>query len=180
MIKKYFFVAILSVMFGGCSSYVPTTEKILTYHSTVSPKEINSVLFTKFPFSKNTSAGSLVYKNAFLTPIDNGKSSISVSFSLKSYEIPEGTDGTVLLSADMRYDAKSKQVFLTNIKTKKVDIADTSLSKYVSSGSRSTIAAKAISKLSSIAIYKVPKSFTSRFIKSVTVEKGKIVVAYGL
>lgn len=174
------FVVLFSILFTACSSYTPTTEKILTYHSTIPLKKVNSTLFEKFPFTKKNSAGSLVYKNAFLTPQDSKKVSVAVSFSLKSYEIPEGTDGLVLLNADVRYNKDQRVVSLTNFKTLKVTISDSMLAKYVSSKSKKVIASDAIKRLSKVSIYKIEKNFTTKFIKSVDVQNGKIVVAYGL
>ena len=164
----------------GCSTK-SGPGSLLGYSSTISTEEVNDAFSKVFPLQKKSSFGTITFTRALLKPaMESDRVALSVAFSLTSFEIPEGIEGALTLSAGLRYDPKTKKVFLKEVTPIGVQFSNTSLAEYVSKGARSALNVIAMRELSNIEIYQMKESFSARFIKNITVHKGKIVVQYGL
>jgi len=175
------FLSLLMVLFffNGCSSK-GGPGSLLSYTSTISIEEINQAFAKVFPLQKKSSFGNVSLKRARLIPSSKSDRVIlSVAFGLTSFEIPEGIDGSLTLSAGLRYDPKTKKIFLKEVTPAGTAFKDSSLSQYVSRAARSALNVIALRELTDIEIYQVKESFSARFIKNITVDKGKIVIRYG-
>ena len=173
-----FFLAAL--LFSGCS--LSNTPLSLIHHkTTISTEEMNDAFAKVFPIQKKSSFGSVSLRRALLRPSsESDRVALSVAFGLTSFEIPEGIEGALTLSAGLRYDPRSKKIYLKEVTPVDIRFNDTSLAQYVSKGARSALKMIAMRELSDIEIYQVKESFSARFIKNITVSKGKIVLEYGL
>ena len=166
--------------FNGCSSK-GGPGSLLSYTSTISTEEVNQAFAKVFPRKKKSSLGRVMLKNAILKPSSKSdKVVLSVAFELTSFEIPEGIDGTLGLSAGLRYDPKSKKIYLKEVTPINMKFSNRSLEAYVSKGARSALNIIAMRELTDIEIYQVEESFSARFIKNIVVDKGHIVIRYGL
>jgi len=168
------------LMLSGCSS-TGGPASLLGYRSTISTAEINEALAKAFPLERKSSFGKVVLRQALLKPTEaSDRVALSVAFGLTSFEIPEGIDGVLTLSAGLRYDPRSKKIYLKEVTPQGVQFANSALAEYVSKGARSALNVIAMRELSTIEIYQLKESFSARFIKNITVDKGKIVIRYGL
>ena len=173
-----FFLAAL--FFSGCSMS-GTPLSIIPHKTTISTVEINDAFAKVFPIQKKSSFGSVALKRALLRPSsESNKVALSVAFGLTSFEIPEGIEGALTLSAGLRYDPHSKKIYLKEVTPVDVRFNDDSLAQYVSKGARSALKIIAMRELSDIEVYQLKESFSARFIKNIAVSKGKIVLEYGL
>ncbi|NKQ41373.1 MAG: DUF1439 domain-containing protein [Sulfurovum sp.] len=165
--------------FSGCVKNTPLS--LFAQKTTISTENVNEALAKVFPIQKKSSFGSVALKRAILIPArESSKVALSVGFGLTSFEIPEGIDGVLTLSAGLRYDPKTKKIYLKEVTPIGVNFGNPSLSEYVSKGARTALNVIAMRELSDIEIYQVKESFSARFIKHIKVDKGKIVIEYGL
>jgi len=180
MYLKSFFMVLLSLFFlNGCSTK-NGSGSLLGYSSTISTQEVNDAFSKIFPLQKKSSFGIISFKRALLKPAtESDRVALSVVFGLTSFEIPEGIEGALTLSAGLRYDPRTKKIYLKEVTPIGVRFNDSSLAQYVSKSARSALNVIAMRELSDIEIYQVKESFSARFIKNITVSKGKIVLQYG-
>ncbi len=172
-----FFLILFSL--SGCSMKNGPLS-LLSNETTISTQEVNEAFAKVFPIRKKSSFGTIAFKRALLRPsTESDKVALSVAFGLTSFEIPEGIEGVLTLSAGLRYDPRTKKIYLKELIPVGVRFNDTALSQYVSKGARSALNVIAMRELSDIEIYQVKESFSARFIKNITVSKGKIVIQYG-
>jgi len=178
---KLFFVIFLSLFFfSGCTTK-SGPGSLLSYSSSISTQEVNEAFAKVFPLQKKSSFGKITFQRALLKPSsESDRVALSVAFAMTSFEIPEGIEGVLTLSAGLRYNTKSKKVFLKEVTPLGIQFSNAALSQYVSKGARSALNVIAMRELSDVEIYQMKTSFSARFIKNITVQKGKIVVLYGL
>jgi len=181
MRTKSIFIILFSLFFLSGCSIKGGPGGLLGYSSTISTEEVNDAMAKAFPLRKKSSFGTILLKKASLKPMEEGdRIALSLGFAMTSFEIPEGIDGAMTLSAGLRYDPKTKKIFLKEVTPLATSFFNGSLSKYVSKGAKSALGVIAMKELSDIEIYQVKESFTARFIKTITVSKGNIVIRYGL
>ncbi len=181
MYLKSIFIFFLTIVFLTGCSVKSGPGSLLEYSSSISTEEVNDAFSKAFPIKKKSSFGTISLKRALLKPAtESNRMALSVAFGLTSFEIPEGIEGVLTLSAGLRYDQRSKKIYLKEVTPVGVQFEDASLAKYVSKGARSALNVIAMRELSDIEIYQVKESFSARFIKNITVSKGKIIIHYGL
>lgn len=165
---------------GGCGNGGPDAG-LLSYTSVIETEKINVELVKVTPISRRSTFGSFRINRAAVQPGEKGDRVVLLTqFSLTTFEIPEGVDGTLMASCGLRYDPKSRQIFLTDIRPGRIQFANASLAEYVSKGARQGIVSIVQKVFGDIPIYQLDASFGSKFVKKVGVYKGKIVIVYGL
>ncbi len=178
--RSVFILLFIIFSITGCSTK-GGPGSLLGYSSTISTEEINEAFYKVFPLKKKSSFGTITFTKALLKPSsESDRVALSVAFGLTSFEIPEGIEGVLTLTAGLRYDPQTKKVFLKEVTPVDAQFSNTSLAEYVSKGARSALNVIAVRELSNIEIYQMKESFSARFIKNITVYKGKIVIQYGL
>ena len=181
MSYRLLLVFLLTMFFSSGCSMQNSPLSLLGHKTTISTTEINDAFAKVFPIQKKSSFGTIVLREAILRPsTESEKVALSVAFGLTSFEIPEGIDGRLTLTAGLRYDPRSKKIYLKEVVPIGAKFNDNSLAQYVSKGARSALNVIAMRELLDIEVYQVKKSFSARFIKNITVSKGKIVIQYGL
>lgn len=181
MYLKSIFISLFTLFFLTGCGVSDTPLSLVSHKTTISTDEINEAFSKVFPIQKKSSFGTIAFKRALLKPTSKGnKVVLSVAFGLTSFEIPEGIEGTLTLLAGLRYDPRSKKIYLKEVTPVGARFGDTSLARYISKGARSALNVIAMRELSDIEIYQVKESFSARFIKNIAVSKGKIVIHYGL
>ena len=179
-LKAFLSIFITLFFLNGCSTKSGPSS-LLNYTKTISTEETNNALSKVFPIQKKSAVGSIGLKRALLHPAQKSdKVSLSVAFTLTSFEIPEGIDGVLSLSAGLRYDPRTKKIYLKELTPLGAQFSNVSLSEYISKGARSALNTIAMRELSDIEVYQMEESFSAKFIKSISVRDGKIVVQYGL
>jgi len=179
-LKSYLYAILFIVMIAGCSSN-KNTDGLLSYTSEISSSDVNDALAKVFPVKKKTAAGTVGLKRAVLSPAVNGnKVRLSIGFALSSFAIPEGVDGILTMSSGLRYDAKSKKLFLTDLRPIKTSFANNEIIKYITKAAKKAIGTVASRELNDVEVYQLDSTFTARFIKYISVKDGKIIVHYGI
>lgn len=177
--RVYLTFFLLIFFLSGCS-VSDTPLSLLSYKKTVSMDEVNTAVSKLFPLKRKSSFGSVVFKRVLLKPFnESNRIGLSVSFVLTSFEIPEGIEGVLTLSSGLRYDPQNKKIHLVDVLSAGARFGDTVLAQYVSRGARSALNAIAMREFSGMEIHQIKESFAVRFIKSISVRKGKIVIQYG-
>jgi len=175
----------LTLMIGlfilnGCGGGGPDAG-LLSYTSVIKTEKINAELSKVTPISRRSTFGSFRINRAGIQPGKSGdRVLLSTGFSLTTFEIPEGVDGSLLASCGLRYDPKTKQIFLTDIQPKGIRFANASLAEYVSKGAKNGISSIVKKVFADIPIYQMDSSFGAKFVKKVGVYKGNVVIVYGL
>lgn len=181
MRHKTLLTSFLLIFFLSGCSVNDTPLSLIDYKTTISTKKVNAVVSKHFPLQKKSSFGSILFKRALLKPYnENDRIGLNVSFVLTSFEIPEGIEGVLALSAGLRYNPENNKIYLEDIVFEGANFSDVVLAKYVSKGARSALSVITMREFSGIEIYQVKKSFSVRFIKNVSVRKGKMVIRYGV
>ncbi len=171
---------VFAFMLTACGSSNPDAG-LLSYTSVIKTEKVNKELAQVTPISRRSTFGSFTINRASVQPGAQGnRVALSTSFSLTTFEIPEGVGGSLMASCGLRYDKQTKQIYLTDIRPGAVHVNSPSLAEYVSKGAKSGIKDIVKKVFSDIPIYKMDKSFAAKFVKKVSVYKGNIVIVYGL
>ena len=181
MMRRVFFYLFVSLFaLTGCNSDGPDAG-LLSYTSKIPTEKINAELLKVTPIKRRSTFGSFAINRASIQPAAaDDRVMLNSAFALTTFEIPEGVDGTLSMSCGLRYDAKTKQIFLTDMRPGAMRFANASLSEYVSKSTRKAINSIVAKVFGDIPIYQMDSSFGAKFVKKVSVYKGDIVVVYGL
>jgi len=180
-IYKILFFSLFLFFLAGCGSDAYPDAGLLSYTSVIKTEKVNEELSQVTPISRRSTFGSFTINNAAIQPGESGdRVALMTKFSLTTFEIPEGVDGSLVASCGLRYDKDTKQIFLTDIAPGALKVDNSSLAEYVSGGARKGIKSIVKKVFSDIPIYKMDKSFAAKFIKKIGVYKGNIVIVYGL
>ncbi|WP_456458982.1 hypothetical protein [Nitratifractor sp.] len=176
MRKIFRYLVVVAVLaFSGCGMHLPLLE------SDVSLKlaQIDAALAKSFPKTLKSSFGEVTIVGAMTEPGNGEKQLIVLSrFTLVSFEIPEGIDGTVRFSGALRYDPKNRTLYLAQLKALKLTFNNPSLVEYVSDASRKGIPPLIASVLQRIPLKKMPNSFAARRIREITVNKKTVEIDF--
>ena len=154
---------------------------LLSYTKVIKTEEINTDLAQAMPISRRSTFGSFRINRADIQPAQSGdRVVLNTNFSLTTFEIPEGINGSLAASSGLRYDPKSRQIFLTDLKPGSLQFGNASLAEYVSKGAQKGIHSIIQKVFSDIPIYELDSKFVAKFIKKITAYKGNIVIVYGL
>ncbi len=164
----------------GCGGSTPDAG-LLSYTSKIPTEKINVELLKVTPIKRRSTFGSFAITRAEIHPAaKENRVALVTKFGLTTFEIPEGVDGTLAASCGLRYDPKTKQIFLTDIRPGVIQFGNASLSRYVSKSTRKAIGSIVSKVFGDIPIHQMDSSFSAKFIKKVAVYKGDIVIVYGL
>ncbi len=181
MVRRAFLYATVSLfMLTGCGSNGPDAG-LLSYTSKIPIEQVNAELLKATPIKRRSTFGSFSINRANVHPAANGdRVALLTDFSLTTFEIPEGVEGTLAASCGLRYDKKTRQIFLTDIRPGVMRFSNASLSEYVSKSTRTAVGTIVAKVFGDIPIYQMDSSFKAKFVKKVAVYKGNIVIVYGL
>jgi len=155
---------------------------LLSYTKVIKTDAVNAELARVTPISRRSTFGSFRINRAEIQPsaTRDDRVILMTNFSLTTFEIPEGIDGTLAASCGLRYDKQTRQIFLTDIRPGMMRFGNASLAEYVSQDARRGIGTIVAKVFKDIPIYQLDSSFGAKFVKKVGVHKGNIVIVYGL
>ena len=181
MYRLGFVFIFIAFVVGGCGSGTGPDAGLLSYTKVIKASEINNALSQVVPISKRSTFGSFTISKAHVKPGKSGDHLVlSTGFSLTTFEIPEGVDGSLGASCGLRYEPKTKQILLTDISPGSIYIGNKSLREYVGSSVEKGITDIVKKVFTDLPVYKMDESFTAKFIKKIAVDNGDIVIVYGL
>lgn len=180
--KKFKMVAaatVVSLGLIGCAGINPATK---TLDIKVPVSQLNDSMQKQFPQSQSMKYGKVTISEAdILGQSGSNTLSVGTGFSFTPKIIPSTLKGAVKLSSGVRYNATDKSLYLANPTVEDIRIQNFSLANVMTSEIKQaiglliseTIAKKPIYDLSS-------RGMATKFIKSVNVENGNVVVGMGL
>jgi len=178
-IRVWLFMFVTLLLLNGCGK--GPDAGLLSYSKVIKTEEINAELAKVTPISRRSTFGSFRITRANILPAtSDDRVILQTSFSLTTFEIPEGIDGTLAASCGLRYDKQTRQIFLTDIRPGAMRFNNASLAEYVSADARKGIGTVVAKVFSDVPIYQLDTSFGTKFVKKVGVHKGNIVIVYGL
>ena len=171
--QRLLIVAVLA--FSGCATHLPLFQNDLS----LKLAQIDEALAETLPKSLKTSFGQVTILGAMTEP-GNGEKQLAVlsRFTLVSFEIPEGIDGTVRYTGTLRYDPKSRTLHLAELKAVDLTFNNPSLLEYVSDAARKGIPRTIGSVLQRIELKKMPNSFVAKGVREITVDKETVEIDF--
>lgn len=183
IIKNFVVVGVLLSILSGCVGVDP---KGRGYSVAIPMSMINSTLAENFPVSQKVSYGVIsgllnIEDPTILGKAGSDKLGVGTTFKFSNMFIPNGIMGKINLASGIRYDGKSKNLFLANPMVNNLKFQDFSMAKYLTPEMRNAIGlviAKAVAKKP---IYNLNKSsnMMSGLVKGLDVRNGQVFVTFG-
>ncbi len=151
------------------------------FEVSLSPSVINGFLEKQFPISEELKVGRITLKDPKVLSIDkNEKLNVGLGFDYKLPLFPS-ISGKILLSGGIKYNPEKQALYLKNPEIKDFEIMQKKIPSLLSAESRRILSSVISSVFNQIPIYKFDrKSIYGHFVKDIRVEKGKIVVRFGI
>jgi hypothetical protein len=186
VIKKSIAIMVLLGFFGGCVGVDPQGRG---YSMAIPMSMINSALADNFPVSQKVSYGMVSGLVNIEDPTILGKSGsdklgVGTAFKFTNMFIPNGIVGKINLASGVRYDAKSKNLFLANPMVNELKFQNFSMAKYLTAEMRNAIGLVIANAVAKKPIYNINKSSTlssmgSGLVKGIDVRNGQVFVTFG-
>ncbi len=105
--------------------------------------------------------------------------SVSASFFMKSFEIPEGIAGLVRYDGTLSYDPNTRILYFSNLQARNINFkANPSVISYVSSSARRNIPILIKSDLSKIPLYQMGMTFQGHSLQWIKVQRGNLILKF--
>jgi len=154
---------------------------LLNYTMIIPNWRINNALAKGFPVSKKTGFGTMQLKKASLgASRKSDEIIVDVGSRMMMFNTAKGIDANVKVGAGLRYDPASRQIYLKNIRPVDVQLANTSLAKYIPKEIMDAAGSIVSQRLGEIPVYSMQDNIAAKFIKNIKVQNGNIAVQYGL
>lgn len=168
------------IVLSGCLGVNPKTG---AYSVIVPMKTIDAKIKTKFPIEKNIEFGKLNLSNPSVVGSDVKKDKlvIKVSFKLSNFLFSSGIKGEVELTSGIRYDAKTKNLYLDNPMLDELTLQNSSFSKILTPSIRAEIEKIIAEIVTHYPIYSLKdKGMATGFIKNIDIVNSDVYVNLGL
>ena len=142
---------------------------------------IQSRINSNFPLVKKLNYGTLTISNAKLLE-QEGEDKLSVlpTFNFTNFLLPKGLVGTIYMDSSIRYDEKTKNLFLKDLKVNEIKLNDISTSRFLTNDMKKTISNIASDAIENYPIYNLEsKSIAANFIKDIYIKNGDVYVTIG-
>jgi len=175
-----FVLAFLVVYLTGCVGVDPKTG---AYSVVVPMKTIDTKMKTKFPIERKIQYGKLDLSNPSVIG-SNGKKdklAIKVDFKVSNFFLPSGIKGGIELTSGIRYDSKTKDLYLDNPMLDELTLQNSSFSKIVTPSMRSEIEKIIAQIVTHYPIYNLKDSgMAAGFIKDINIRENDVYLNLGL
>jgi len=147
----------------------------------LSPGMINAFLEKQFPVTQELKVGILTLKDPKIASIDEKeKLNLGLGFNYKVPLLPS-VSGNLLVAGGIRYNPEKKAIYLKNPEIKDLQIMNKRLPSLLSAETKRVLSGVVSYVFDEIPIYRFnEKDFYGRFIKDIRVEKGKIILRFGI
>jgi len=178
-IMKKIWLGFLLISFTACVGVDPQGRG---YSLAVPMGMINSTLANQFPVKESRSFGTVEMLDPNVLGQDGSdKLSVGTSFKVTSMLMPNGIGGSLSLSSGVRFDPKSKNLYLANPMVKDLKFQDFSLAKYLTDDMRNSLGLLIAETISKKPIYNISEAgMGSAFVKGIDVRNGQVFLTFGL
>jgi len=179
MFKKIASMALVVGFLLGCIGVDPQGRG---YSVAIPMDMINSKLTEQFPVQEERSLGTVEISNPnVLGKQGSDKLGIGTSFKFTNFLLKDGITGSLNLASGVRYDATSKNLYLTNPMVENLKFNDFSLAKYMTDGMKESLGIIISETIAKKPIYNISKlGMGSGFVNAIDIRDGQIYVTFGL
>jgi hypothetical protein len=177
--KLLFYIALISVI-SGCVASSPNGSG---YTVSLPISVIGDTLSSNFPIDKKMQYGTLNISNAsILSKANSGdKLSIGTNFKFSNFLLPNGIAGEVKLTSAVRYDAKTKNLYLDKPMLDELSLNNKALSSFLTKDMKKAISILIAQIVTQYPIYNLKDAgVVSGFVKDIDIKQGKLLVTFGL
>ncbi len=181
ILKRSLLVA-LGLMIGSFTGCVGVDPQGRGYSIAVPMGMINSTLAKQFPLKESRSFGTVEMLDPnILGQEGTDKLSIGTGFNITSMLMPNGLGGSLKLSSGVRFDPKTKNLYLANPMVQELKFQDFSLSKYLTNDMRNALGLLIAETISKKPIYNISEAgIGTGFVRGIDVRNGQIFLTFGL
>jgi hypothetical protein len=178
-LKKVLLVMVgLSVgVFTGCVGIDPQGRG---YSVAVPMSLVSNTLSEQFPVKESRNFGTVEMKEAtILGQQGTDKLAIGTNFDISSMLYNVG--GSLKLSSGVRFDPKTKNLYLANPMVEELKFQDFSLAKMLTNDMRNALGLLIAETISKKPIYNISKAgMGSNFVRGIDIRDGQIFLTFGL
>ena len=183
MIKKLktgIFLAMAVMLLSGCVGVDPKTG---AYSVIVPMKTIDAKMQKEFPIERSIDYGKLGLSNPSVIGKSDQKDklAIKVDFIVSNFLLPSGIKGGIELTSGVRYDKKTKDLYLDNPMLDELKLEKASFSKLVTPSMRKEMEKILAEVVTHYPIYNLKDvGMASGFIKNITIRENDVYLNLGM
>jgi len=174
---------VFAVMFAFLTGCVGVDPKTGAYSVIVPMKTIDAKMQKEFPIERKIQYGKLGLSNPSVigSASQKDKLAIKVDFKVSNFLLPSGIKGGINLISGVRYDSKTKDLFLDNPMLEELTLQNSSFSKMVTPSMRNEIEKILAEVVTHYPIYNLKdKGMAAGFIKNITIRENDVYLNLGL
>ena len=167
-------------MMSGC---IKTDPKNGSYSIVVPIESVDMAMQKKFPLDKETDFGKLHLSNPSIlgSNKDSDKLNIKLAFNLSNFFLPSGINGSLAIISGVRYDKKSKKLYLKNPMVDSLKIQKSSLTSFLTPSIKKEMSIFVEEIVKHYPIYDLNKAtMASTFVKDITIKDSNLYLNLGL
>jgi len=175
-----FTLALVLTFLTGCVGVDPKTG---AYSVIVPMKTIDTKMQKEFPIERKIQYGKLGLSNPSVigSATQKEKLAIKVDFKVSNFLFPAGIKGGINLTSGIRYDSKTKDLFLDNPMLEELTLENASFSKIVTPSMRKEIEKIIAEVVTHYPIYNLEdKGMAAGFVKNITIRENDVYLNLGL
>jgi len=184
MIKRNFLKLTLffSLVFviTGCVTVDPNNGN---YSIKIPLESVNLAMQKKFPLDQDTDFGKVHLSDpSVLGSAENkDKLAIKLAFNLSNFLLPSGIGGSLAITSGVRYDPKTRKLYLKNPMVDSLEVAKSSLTSFLTPSIKKELGVFVEEIIKNYPIYDLNKAtMASAFVKNITVKDGNLYLNLGL
>ena len=181
-ITKKLLLVTLGIIMASLTACVGVDPQGRGYSVAIPMGMINSTLAKQFPVKESRSFGTVEMLNPNVLARDGSdKLSIGTGFNITNMFMSNGIGGELKLSSGIRFDPKTKNLYLANPMVQELKFQDFSLAKYLTQGMRNSLGLLIAETIAKKPIYNISKAgMGTSFVKGIDVRNGQIFLTFGL
>jgi len=179
---KKILLLVMGLSVGVFTACVGVDPQGRGYSVAVPMSMVNNTLAEQFPVKESRSFGTVEMKDAtILGQQGNDKLSIGTGFNVSGMLLPNNLGGSLKLSSGVRFDPKTKNLYLANPMVEELKFQNFSLAKYLTNDMRNALGLLIAETISKKPIYNISKAgMGSSFVRGIDIRNGQIFLTFGL
>jgi hypothetical protein len=179
---KKMLLVVLGLSAGTFTACVGVDPQGRGYSVAVPMSMVNNTLAQQFPVKESRSFGTVEMQDAtILGQQGTDKLAIGTGFSISNMLLPNDLGGSLKLSSGVRFDPRTKNLYLANPMVEELTFQNFSLAKYLTNDMRNALGLLIAETISKKPIYNISKAgMGSNFVRGIDIRNGQIFLTFGL